>query len=65
MLRALLSQLLSRGTSADRQRRILAETGSLLDVVRDGARLTAGNAGEIQQAIDRVLRLLAKTAERL
>lgn len=40
LLRPLLEQLLRRGTSADRQRRVLAETGSLLDVVRDGVRLT-------------------------
>lgn len=40
VLRPLLEQVLDRGTSAQRQRRVLAETGSLLEVVRDGVRLT-------------------------
>jgi glutamate---cysteine ligase / carboxylate-amine ligase len=45
MLRVLLRQLLRRGTSASRQRRILAEAGSLGDVVRDGVGLTMAGAG--------------------
>lgn len=53
LLRVLLEQLLRRGTSAARQRRILAETGSLLDVVRDGVQLTMGEAGARQEATRR------------
>jgi len=44
LLRPLFEQLLQRGSSASRQRRVLAETGSLLDVVRDGVRLTTAGA---------------------
>lgn len=42
---ALLRQVLQRGTSATRQRRVLAETGSLTEVLRDGVRLTAQPGG--------------------
>jgi carboxylate-amine ligase len=43
-LRGLLQQVLQRGTSATRQRRVFAETGSLFDVVNDGVLRTAGEA---------------------
>jgi carboxylate-amine ligase len=45
VLGALLQQVMRRGTSASRQRSVLAETGSLQEVVRDGVRLTAAPAG--------------------
>lgn len=44
LLRPLLEQVLRRGTSASRQRHVLADTGSLLEVVRDGVRLTMQTA---------------------
>lgn len=45
LLDGLLRQLLQRGTSATRQRRVFGETGSLLEVVRDGVNLTRQTGG--------------------
>ena len=41
LLRGLLARLMRRGTSATRQREVLARTGSFTEVVRDGVRVTA------------------------